>query len=31
VAEGDQVTVDVRGRPAAVQVVKPPFVESHVR
>jgi aminomethyltransferase len=31
VAEGDQVAVDVRGRQAAVRVVKPPFVESHVR
>jgi aminomethyltransferase len=31
VAEGDEVAVDVRGRPAAVRVVKPPFVESHVR
>jgi aminomethyltransferase len=25
-AEGDEVTVDVRGRPAAFRVVKPPFV-----
>ncbi|MGH3521823.1 MAG: glycine cleavage T C-terminal barrel domain-containing protein, partial [Mycobacterium sp.] len=31
VGEGDEVAVDVRGRPAAVRVVKPPFVESHVR
>jgi aminomethyltransferase len=31
VAEGDEVAVDVRGRQAAVRVVKPPFVESHVR
>ena len=31
VAEGDEVTVDVRGRPAAARVVKPPFVPSHVR
>jgi aminomethyltransferase len=28
---GHQLEVDVRGRPAAVEVVKPPFVESHVR
>jgi aminomethyltransferase len=26
VAEGDEVTVDVRGRPSAMRVVKPPFV-----
>jgi aminomethyltransferase len=31
VAEGDEVTVDVRGRPQPVEVVKPPFVPSHVR
>jgi aminomethyltransferase len=31
VAEGSQVAVDVRGRPQEVQVVRPPFVESHVR
>jgi aminomethyltransferase len=31
VQEGDEVAVDVRGRPQAVEVVKPPFVESHVR
>jgi aminomethyltransferase len=31
VAEGDQVTVDVRGRPSVMRVVKPPFVPSHVR
>ncbi|MDQ2748520.1 MAG: glycine cleavage system aminomethyltransferase GcvT [Actinomycetota bacterium] len=31
VGEGDEVTVDVRGRRSAVRVVKPPFVESHVR
>jgi aminomethyltransferase len=31
VAEGDQVTVDVRGRAAAMRVVKPPFAPSHVR
>jgi aminomethyltransferase len=29
--EGDELTVDVRGRPCPVRVVKPPFVESHVR
>jgi aminomethyltransferase len=28
---GDQVTVDVRGRELACEVVKPPFVPSHVR
>jgi glycine cleavage system T protein (aminomethyltransferase) len=31
VAEGDELTVDVRGRPLPVEVVRPPFVESHVR
>jgi len=31
VAAGDPLAVDVRGRPQAVEVVKPPFVESHVR
>lgn len=31
VAEGDEVTVDVRGRPSAARVVKPPFVRSRVR
>ncbi|MET0764283.1 MAG: glycine cleavage system aminomethyltransferase GcvT [Blastococcus sp.] len=31
VGEGDQLTVDVRGRPQTVVVVKPPFVPSHVR
>jgi aminomethyltransferase len=31
VEEGAELTVDVRGRPQAVQVVRPPFVESHVR
>jgi aminomethyltransferase len=30
-AEGDLLAVDVRGRPQQVQVVKPPFVPSHVR
>ena len=30
-AAGDEVTVDVRGRPCPVRIVKPPFVESHVR
>jgi aminomethyltransferase len=28
VAEGDEVVVDVRGRPARFRVVKPPFVEA---
>ncbi|HZZ96406.1 MAG TPA: glycine cleavage system aminomethyltransferase GcvT [Jatrophihabitantaceae bacterium] len=31
VAEGDQVALDVRGRRSAVRVVRPPFVELHVR
>ena len=31
VAEGDEVTVDVRGRPTTARVVRPPFVPSHVR
>jgi aminomethyltransferase len=31
VAEGTALAVDVRGRPQAVEVVKPPFVPSHVR
>jgi aminomethyltransferase len=31
VGEGDEVAVDVRGRPQAVEVRRPPFVESHVR
>jgi aminomethyltransferase len=31
VAEGTELAVDVRGRPQAVEVVKPPFVESHAR
>jgi aminomethyltransferase len=30
-AEGMELAVDVRGRPQAVEVVRPPFVESHVR
>jgi aminomethyltransferase len=28
VAEGDEVVVDVRGRPLRCRVVKPPFVDS---
>ncbi|MGZ4568833.1 MAG: glycine cleavage system aminomethyltransferase GcvT [Blastococcus sp.] len=31
VGEGAEVAVDVRGRPQAVEVVRPPFVPSHVR
>ncbi|PZS19349.1 MAG: glycine cleavage system aminomethyltransferase GcvT [Pseudonocardiales bacterium] len=31
VGEGDEVAIDVRGRRSAVRVLKPPFVESHVR
>jgi aminomethyltransferase len=30
-SEGDEVTVDVRGRTSVMKVVKPPFVPSHVR
>jgi aminomethyltransferase len=30
VAEGDQVQVDVRGRSSVMDVVRPPFVPSHV-
>jgi aminomethyltransferase len=30
-SEGDEVTVDVRGRTSQMRVVKPPFVPSHVR
>jgi aminomethyltransferase len=29
--EGDDVVLDVRGRRSAAQLVKPPFVPSHVR
>jgi aminomethyltransferase len=31
VGERDEVQIDVRGRRSVVRVVKPPFVESHVR
>jgi aminomethyltransferase len=31
VEEGSEIAVDVRGRPQPVRVVRPPFVESHVR
>jgi aminomethyltransferase len=31
IGEGDTVAVDIRGRSATMEVVKPPFVESHVR
>lgn len=31
VAADDEVAVDVRGKAAVMRVVKPPFVESHVR
>jgi aminomethyltransferase len=31
VEEGAELAVDVRGRPQAVEVVRPPFVPSHVR
>ena len=31
IAIGSELTIDVRGRSSVVKVVKPPFVESHVR
>ena len=31
VGDGDELQLDVRGRRTAVRVVRPPFVESHVR
>jgi aminomethyltransferase len=31
VSEGDELSVDIRGRACPVRVVKPPFVASHVR
>jgi aminomethyltransferase len=31
VKAGDQLTIDVRGRESLVEVVKLPFVPSHVR
>jgi aminomethyltransferase len=31
ISEGDEVGVDVRGNRAAMRVVRPPFVQSHVR
>jgi aminomethyltransferase len=31
VQDGDELALDVRGRVSAVRVVRPPFVESHVR
>ncbi|MFL6128055.1 MAG: glycine cleavage system aminomethyltransferase GcvT [Mycobacteriales bacterium] len=31
IGEGDEVVVDVRGRPVPVRVVKPPFVQPHTR
>jgi aminomethyltransferase len=31
VADGDEVLLDVRGRRSTVRVVRPPFVEAHVR
>jgi aminomethyltransferase len=31
VSAGDEVVVDVRGRPGRFRVTKPPFVPSHVR
>jgi aminomethyltransferase len=31
VADGGEIAIDVRGRRSAVRVMRPPFVESHVR
>jgi aminomethyltransferase len=31
ITEGDELAIDVRGRTSAVRVVRPPFVELHVR
>ena len=31
IEDGDEVEIDVRGRRSRVQVVRPPFVDSHVR
>ena len=31
IGEGDEVELDIRGRTSAARVVKPPFVELHVR
>jgi aminomethyltransferase len=31
IVAGQEFELDVRGRPSQVRVVKPPFVESHVR
>ncbi len=31
IAEGSEVAIDVRGRTSAMRVVRPPFVELHVR
>jgi aminomethyltransferase len=31
VTDGDELAIDVRGRRSAVRVVKPPFVQTHVR
>ena len=31
IGENDEVTVDVRGRPSTMRVVKPPFLPAHVR
>jgi aminomethyltransferase len=31
VQDGDELSIDVRGRRSAVRVVRPPFVDSHVR
>jgi aminomethyltransferase len=31
IEDGDELALDVRGRRSAVRVVRPPFVESHVR
>ncbi|HKC27744.1 MAG TPA: glycine cleavage system aminomethyltransferase GcvT [Jatrophihabitans sp.] len=31
IEDGDEVQIDVRGRPSRARVMRPPFVESHVR
>jgi aminomethyltransferase len=31
VADGDTVSVDVRGRPSLMRVMRPPFVPDHTR
>jgi aminomethyltransferase len=31
ITEGEELAIDIRGRTSAVRVVRPPFVELHVR